>query len=149
MLYASSFASSVISAFSRREIGQPAFALLAAVSKAAWSAPGILAVRSRWDAETVHPASSFSIVTVAVTSILSGVNPLLQSWPDKAIAKQPAWAAAISSSGFVPVPSSKRVLNEYRVSERAPLAVETDPLPSLRPPCQTAEALRFILSSWV
>lgn len=27
--------------------------------------------------------------------------------------KQPAWAAPISSSGFVPVPSSKRDENEY------------------------------------
>ena len=33
--------------------------------------------------------------------------------PERAIEKQPACAAAMSSSGFVPLPSSKRVLNEY------------------------------------
>jgi hypothetical protein len=32
---------------------------------------------------------------------------------DKAMAKHPACAAAISSSGFVPFPCSNRVLNEY------------------------------------
>ena len=32
---------------------------------------------------------------------------------DRAIEKQPAWAAAISSSGLVPWPDSKREANEY------------------------------------
>ena len=45
--------------------------------------------------------------------------------------KQPACAAAINSSGFVPTPFSNRVPNEYAVSFRAPLSVEI--LPAFRP----------------
>jgi len=141
-----SWASSVILVFSRREIGQPVFALLAAVSNAALSAPGIFATSLSWTSVTVKPASSFSNVTVAVVSIDCAVRPALPSWPDSAIEKQPAWAAAISSSGLVPLPFSKRVLNEYCVPESTPLSVETVPLPSLRPPSQWADALRFMAS---
>src|SRR5690606_37283935 len=60
--------------------------------------------------------------------------------------KQPAWAAAISSSGLVPGPSSKRVLKPYWVSDKAPLWVEIFPLPSFKLPFQTADAVRFM---WV
>lgn len=63
--YSSSFASMLISAFSSREMGQPALASLAAVSNLAWSAPGILAVTFRWTRVTVQPRSSFSRVTSA------------------------------------------------------------------------------------
>src|SRR5256714_1622145 len=97
----------------------------------------------------VKPASVFSNVTVAVVLMLSAVRPALPSWPESAIEKQPACAAAINSSGFVPLPSSKRVLNEYCVCSSTPLSVEIVPLPSLRPPCQTAEALRFIGFSYL
>jgi len=41
---------------------------------------------------------------------------------------------------LVPIPFSKRVLNEYWVSESTLLSVEIVPLPSLRPPFQIAEA---------
>src|SRR5512143_1935611 len=58
--------------------------------------------------------------------------------------KHPACAAAISSSGFVPLPCSNRVWNEYGVPDNTPLAVEIVPLPSFRPPCQCAVALRVI-----
>src|SRR5690606_19632883 len=58
--------------------------------------------------------------------------------------KQPAWAAAISSSGLVPGPSSKRVLKPYWVSDKAPLCVEIFPLPSFKLPFQTADAVRFM-----
>src|SRR5438045_4240921 len=53
----------------------------------------------------------------------------------------------MSSSGLVPMPLSKRVLKEYWALERTPLSVEIVPVPSFKPPCQTADALRFILSS--
>ncbi len=63
---------------------------------------------------------------------------------ERAIVKQPAWAAAISSSGLVPEPSAKRAANEYGVSFRTALSVDRVPFPDLRLPCQTAEALLFI-----
>ena len=69
-------------------------------------------------------------VTLAVVPIRSAVMPAAPSCPDRAIEKQPAWAAAINSSGLVPLPSSKRVLKEYCVSARTPLSVEIVPLPS-------------------
>jgi hypothetical protein len=51
----------------------------------------------------------------------------------------------MSSSGFVPTPFSKRVLNEYCVSLSVPLSVEILPLPDFKSPDQTADALRFIM----
>jgi hypothetical protein len=89
------------------------------------------------------PASVFLSVTIAVVLMLSGARPALPSSLDRAIEKQPACAAAISSSGLVPLACSKRVVKEYQASDRTPLSVEIVPLPSLRPPCQTADALRF------
>ena len=70
--------------------------------------------------------------------------PALPSCAESAIEKQPACAAAISSSGFVPFPSSNRVLNEYCVFDKTPLSVDTVPLPSFNPPRHTAEPFRFI-----
>ena len=92
----------------------------------------------------VKPASVFSRVSVAVVSMLSAVRPALPSWAESAMEKQPACAAAISSSGLVPGWFSKRVLKEYGVCFSTPLSVETVPFPSLRPPLQTALALRCI-----
>src|SRR5436190_1304214 len=60
------------------------------------------------------------------------------------MAKHPACEAAISSSGFVPFPCSKRVPKEYCVFESTPLSVVISPLPSFRPPRHSADALRFI-----
>src|SRR3954468_4871583 len=94
----------------------------------------------------VQPLSSFSIVRVAAVLMLSAVRFAAPSCPDKAIEKQAACAAAISSSGLVPGVSSKRVVNEYGVLESTPLVEETDPLPSFSPPFQTALALRCILA---
>jgi hypothetical protein len=133
----------VIVAFSRREIGQPALALFAAVSNAAWSMPGTRATTSRCTPVTVKPASVLSIVTVACVRTLSGGVFAFVSCAESAIEKQSACAAAINSSGFVPIPSSKRVLNEYCVSLRTPLSVEIVPLPSLSPPFHWAEAFRL------
>src|SRR5947207_409663 len=141
----SSFAARVIFAFNKREIGQPAFAVCAAASNRARSAPGTFATTSRWISVTVQPASSRSIVKAAAVAIESGVRPPWPSSADSAIEKQPACAAAINSSGFVPRPFSKRVLNEYCVSARTPLWVERIPLPSFNPPRQTADAVRFMI----
>ncbi len=59
--------------------------------------------------------------------------------------KQPAWAAATSSSGLVPLPSPKRALNEYGTSLSVPLCTESVPLPSWVVPCQRADALRCMM----
>jgi Catalase len=64
--------------------------------------------------------------------------------PGGAIAKQPAWAAAINSSGFVPFSFSNRVLNEYAVSASTPESVERSPLPARPVPLHIAFALRII-----
>src|SRR5476651_2394604 len=58
--------------------------------------------------------------------------------------KHPACAAAISSSGLVPDPLSKREVKEYGVALRTVLSVESVPFPDFRLPCQTADALRFM-----
>jgi hypothetical protein len=83
-------------------------------------------------------------VTVAVVATRAGGVPAVVSCADNAIEKQPACAAAISSSGFVPAPFSNRVLNEYCALFSSPLSVEITPFPSLRLPFHSAEALRFI-----
>src|SRR5262245_3067937 len=76
-IYDSSVAFIVIVALSTRDTGQPALALLAAVSNFALSAPGIFAFTSRCIAVMVNPASVFSRFTVAVVLILSAVMPAL------------------------------------------------------------------------
>src|SRR5919107_4003744 len=93
----------------------------------------------------LKPASVFSRRTAAVVLIESAVKPASFNCFESAIEKHPACAAASSSSGFVPFPSSKRVLKEYCAPSSTPLSVETVPLPSLMPPCHTAEPVRFIL----
>src|SRR2546429_9915144 len=70
------------------------------------------------------------------------VMPALPSCAESAIVKQPACAAARSSSGLVPTPFSNLVLNEYCACFSTPLSVEIEPFPSFKPPCQTADALR-------
>src|SRR5215217_1300208 len=102
--YSSNFACMVMVVLSKREIGQPAFAPSVALSQAAWSAFGTLPLTSSKIFVTVQPASSFSKVTVAVVSSFSGTKPAFPNCPDKAMVKQPACAAAISSSGLVPLP---------------------------------------------
>src|SRR5215469_6734277 len=86
------------------------------------------------------------MVTTAVVLISSGLCSTLVSCPLSAIVKQPACAAAINSSGFVPTPFSKRVLKLYCASLRTPLCVLMVPLPSFNPPRHTADALRSIMS---
>jgi len=74
----------------------------------------------------------------------------LPSIKDKAIEKQPAWAAAISSSGLVPGPFSKRDLKPYGASFKTPVSVEIVPPPSLMPPFQTADAFLMVMfAPWI
>src|SRR5258708_32298688 len=67
--------------------------------------------------------------------------------------KQPAWAAAINSSGLVPFSFSNRVLNEYGVSASTPESLERPPLPARPVPCHIALALRimrfFLANPWL
>src|SRR5581483_3304205 len=134
----------VILALRTLETGQPLLAFCAALLRASWLAPGTRAVTSSWTAVRVHPASSFSMVRFAVRWLLSGVKLAPPSWADNAIEKHAAWAAAISSSGFVPGVFANRVVNEYGVFDKTPLVDDTLPLPSLSPPFHTALALRCI-----
>src|SRR6266566_4945096 len=136
----------LISALKSFETGQPVSAAFTAASNFALSAPGTRATRSRWLLVIAKPSGRLSSVIVAVVSSLLAVMPAVPSWAESAIVKQPACAAARSSSGFVPTPFSKRVLKEYCVCLRTPLSVEIEPFPSFKPPCQTADALRCILS---
>ena len=55
---------------------------------------------------TAKPTSTLSSETVALASTFSGGSPAFSSSADSAMAKQLAWAAAISSSGLVPAPVS-------------------------------------------
>src|SRR5206468_1804931 len=123
--------------------GQPFLALAASSSNLALSMFGTFALVVRWILVIVG-APCTSSVSLAEVSIESGVKPASPSCAERAIVKQPACAAAISSSGLVPVPSAKRELNEYCVSLSVPLWVEIVPLPSFRLPFHTADAVRSI-----
>src|ERR1022692_1654898 len=89
------------------------------------------------------PATSSSETAADVARRL-GVKPALPRLADRAIVKQPAWAAAISSSGLVPFAPSNRVAKLYGVSLSTPLCVERAPEPRLRSPCQIADAVCFM-----
>src|SRR5882724_10927180 len=80
----------------------------------------------------LNPSPTLSNVIVAVVSSFSADNPAAPSCPESAIVKQPACAAASSSSGLVPTPFSNRVLKEYCVCLSTPLSVEMVPLPSFK-----------------
>src|SRR5689334_22046008 len=111
--------------------------------------PGILAFITRCDLVTVQPAGgTLSRLTSALTSTRSGVKPALPSSAENAMAKHPACAAAINSSGLVPAPDSKREPKEYSVFLSAPPGEVSEPLPALSEPCQTAEAVRF-MDAWI
>src|SRR4029450_1515717 len=88
--------------------------------------------------------STCSNVTSAVVDRRSAGKPAVPRKFDSAIVKQPACAAAISSSGLVAGASPNRDENEYGVSLRTPLCDEMVPFPSFSVPDQTAEAVRFM-----
>jgi hypothetical protein len=127
------------------EIGQPFFAPSAATANCCSDAPGTRALVVKRMCVMAKPPSTLPKRTAASVSIDSGAKPASPSCALSAMEKQPACAAAISSSGLVPFPSSKRVLNEYCVSLSTPLAEEIVPLPSFKPPFQTAFAVRSIV----
>src|SRR5579883_1073936 len=79
----------------------------------------------------------------------SAVRPAFPNCAESAMEKHPACAAASNSSGFVPIPFSNRVENEYCVSFKTPLALETVPFPSFRPPVQTALPFRIMIPPWI
>src|SRR5881394_3646179 len=80
----------------------------------------------------VKPASVFSIVTAAEVRIDSAVMPAFPSWPESAIEKQPACAAPISSSGFVPFSFSRRVVKDGALRRDRPSPVLEPALPDRR-----------------
>src|SRR5947209_4842628 len=125
-------------------MGQVFLAVSASVWNLAGSAPWTVAVASTWIDFIDHPASALSKSRVAFTSIRSGRYPAFPSSLEKAIAKQLACAAATSSSGFVPGSFSNRIAKPYATVFRAPLAVDTVPFPSFRPPLHWALARRCI-----
>src|SRR5271165_326962 len=140
-----SLASSVISALSTRDTGQFAFAPAAISANFSGVIPGTLATVRRWIEVIVQLVCGwFSKLSSAEVLRVSAVNPAPSRAAESAIVKQPAWAAAMSSSGFVPEPLANRDVKEYGVCRRTPLSVETAPLPLLRFPCQMADAFRFI-----
>ena len=107
-------------------------AAFANLSKVALSAPGTFAETSRWlfvDGPT--PVSFFQTDRRFGRDLVRG-QPRLVSCAESAMAKHPACAAAINSSGLVPTPFSNRVENEYCVLASTPLAVEMRPLPPFK-----------------
>ena len=94
------------------ETGHPDLACSTAVLNAASLAPGTLAFSSRWLSVIEKPSPTFSNVTVHAVSRLSAVSPATPNWAESAMVKQPACAAASSSSGLVPLPSSNLVPKE-------------------------------------
>src|SRR5260221_14688303 len=143
----SSSASRVISAFRTFDTGQFFSASFAIFTKASLSRLGTRARNVRAERLILYPVPSDSRLTAASVLSWSGVNPAACIWTARAIVKQPAWAAAMSSSGFVPFSFSKRVVNEYGVFDRTPESVESSPFPALPVPRHTAVALLIIDAS--
>ena len=89
------------------------FAPSAAAVKAAASTSGTVPVTDKALDATLNPSSTFSKVTVALTSSFHGGIPAQSRRTDKAMQKHDAWAAAISSSGLVfPLDSSVRAAQD-------------------------------------
>jgi hypothetical protein len=108
----SSFASSVISAFSSRDTGQLALASSAISANCGALAPGTHDSLTRCTRVMAQLPPSCSSVTLACVAMRLGVRPARPRAAVSAIVKQPACAAAISSSGLVPCALSNRVANE-------------------------------------
>ena len=93
-----------------------------------------------------RPPRPSSRCTVAVVSTLSGSWPARPSSPDSAIEKHPAWAAAISSSGLVPVALLEARLERVRplVGAAAPSASSRCPPPASRSTAASRGSLRHV-----
>src|SRR5690349_20588586 len=107
--------------------------------------PGTSASQSRSMRVMPNPSPTFSRCTAAVVCTRFGVKPARPSAADSAMEKHPACAAAISSSGFVPPPCSKREAKEYFPSN-APLPSFIRPLPSRRVPFHSASDFLVAIS---
>src|ERR1700687_5046471 len=99
-----------MSALSTLDTGQPALAPSAIFWNCSLEIFGTLASSLSADLEILKPVPSGSSVTAADVASLVGVKPAAVSANASAIEKQPACAAAISSSGLVPLVSPNRVL---------------------------------------
>src|SRR6185503_10703291 len=96
----------------------------------------------RW---IVGPASVGRRCTLAVVRTDSAGCPCSAITLASAIEKHAACAAAISSSGLVPSPSSKRDANEY-APLKTPSPTVRSPSPPLRSPRHSALPLRVAIS---
>src|SRR5262249_30180353 len=108
------------------------------------SMPGTSAVVFKSIVVIFGAPSTISSFTVAVVLTRLAGLPDRSRFADSAMEKQPASAAPMSSSGFVPVPSSKRDKNENGPSN-APLPSFMFPLPSFKLPSQTADPVRVAI----
>ena len=95
-------------AASATEIGHPFLAVSAASWKVASSTPGTRPTVSRSILVIANPSPCLRSWTLASVRIDSGTLPPSERTSENAIEKQLACAAAISSSGLLPAPSSKR-----------------------------------------
>jgi len=95
-------ASIVIFMLSALDTGHSFFDFSAHSRKRSLLMPGILAFTTKCDSVILLSSN----VTVDVVIISSGVNPASPNKKLSLIVKQPACAAAINSSGFVPFSSS-------------------------------------------
>src|SRR6266545_5825125 len=129
---------------SSTETGQVCLVFSAASANAAWSIPGTLPSASRWILVILKPFGPLLSVSVAWVRISPGTWPAWLRLLASAMLKQAACAAASSSSGLLPVPSSKREVNVILASRSAPLSVEAAPLPLRRSPAHIALACRRI-----
>src|SRR5690349_1999690 len=93
------------------DMGQFCSAFLTLASKTSLVIPGTLPVTVKCDLVT----APFSKVMSQRVSRDSGVNPASPNMNVSFMVKQPAWAAATNSSGFVPTPSANLELYEYWV----------------------------------
>src|SRR5881394_1801260 len=102
--------------------------------------PGTVAFVVRAIRVTVILPSTLSTVHAAEVSTRVAVVPFFSRSPLSAMLKHAASAAARSSSGFDPWPSSKR--DEKLYAPPRPVWPLNVPLPVLRPPLHTALAFR-------
>src|SRR6185312_2265839 len=127
------------------EIGQFSFAFLAHSSNFSLLIPGTFAATVRCDFEI---APSPKVISHLV-SILSAVNPASFKTKLNFIEKQPACAAAISSSGFVPSLASPNLVAKVKGALfSAFVSVVNVPLPSFPVPCHSAFAYLLIFLSF-
>src|SRR5262249_3904786 len=129
------------------ETGQVALASSACLRNSSRDTPETFPRKVSAIAEIFQPPPSCSMLRSALVSSFSGGCPAPLRRKASAMVKQPACAAAISSSGLVPLPSPNRVVKEYGVSASVPLWVVSAPRPSLPEPLQAAVALRLIVAT--